>query len=49
MAHQAMGRLEDMGPPTDVDGGSTTVTKGYHVAGLNLECAPSGTWAEHPQ
>jgi hypothetical protein len=40
------GRLEDMGPPAEVDGGSTTKTKGDHVAILKEGCRPSGTWAE---
>jgi hypothetical protein len=42
------GRLEDMGPPAEVDDGSTTETEGDHVADLK-ECRPGGTWAEHPQ
>jgi hypothetical protein len=29
-----MGRLEDMGPPVEVDGDSTTKTEGDHVDGL---------------
>jgi hypothetical protein len=38
-----MGRLEDMGPPVEVDGGSTAATEGDHVAGLKAECRPGGT------
>jgi hypothetical protein len=30
----AIGRLEDVGPPAEVDGGSTAAMKGGHVAGL---------------
>jgi hypothetical protein len=44
----AAARLEDVGPPTEVDGGSTARTEGDHVAGLKMECSPGGTWAEHP-
>jgi hypothetical protein len=43
-----MGRLEDMGPLAEVDGGSTAMTKGGHVAGLKVECRPGGTWVEQP-
>jgi hypothetical protein len=43
------GRREDVGPPTVVDTGSTTVTKGGHMAGLKAECRPGGTWAERPR
>jgi hypothetical protein len=39
----AMGRLEDMGPPVEVDGSSTAATEGDHVAGLKAECRPGGT------
>jgi hypothetical protein len=44
----AMGRLEGVGPPAEVDGGSTTATKVGHVAGLKVEYKPGGTWAECP-
>jgi hypothetical protein len=44
-----VGRLEDVGPPAEVDGGSTATTKRGHVAVLKVECIPSGTWAERPQ
>jgi hypothetical protein len=47
--HHVAGRLEDMGPPAKVDGGSTTETEGDHMAGLKKECRPGGTWAKHPQ
>jgi hypothetical protein len=43
----AAGRREDVGPPAEVDAGSTTTMKGDHVAGLK-ECRPDGTWAERP-
>jgi hypothetical protein len=43
-----MGRLEGVGPPIEVDGGSTAVMKVGHVAGLKAECKPGGTWAECP-
>jgi hypothetical protein len=42
----ATGRLEDMGPPIEVDSDSTATTEGDHVAGLKAECRPGGTWAE---
>jgi hypothetical protein len=43
----ATGRLEDVGPPAEVDGGSTVVMKGGgHMAGLKVECRPDGTWVE---
>jgi hypothetical protein len=42
----AMGRFEDVGPPAEVDAGSTTATKGGHVAGLKVECRSGGTWVE---
>jgi hypothetical protein len=45
----AAGRLEDVGPPTEVDGDSTTETEGDHVAGLKEGCRPGGTWAERPK
>jgi hypothetical protein len=41
-----VGRLEDVGPPAEVDGGSTTVTERDHAAGLMAECRPGGTWVE---
>jgi hypothetical protein len=44
----ATGRLEDMGPPAEVDSGSIAVTKGGHVAGRKVECRPGGTWVERP-
>jgi hypothetical protein len=44
----AVGRLEGMGPPAVVDGGSAAETKGDHVASLKEECRPGGTWAERP-
>jgi hypothetical protein len=31
-----MGRREDVGPPTEVDAGSTVVMKGDHVTGLKV-------------
>jgi hypothetical protein len=45
----AAGRREDMGPPAEVDAGSTAVMKGDHMAGLKAECRPGSTWAEHPR
>jgi hypothetical protein len=42
------GRLEDVGPPSEVDGGSTAVMKEGDVAGLKVGCRPGGTWAEQP-
>jgi hypothetical protein len=42
-------RLEDVGPPGEVDDGFTAVTEGDHVAGLKVECRPGGIWAEHPR
>jgi hypothetical protein len=44
----AVGRLKVMGPPNEVDGGSTTEMDGDHVADLKEECRSGGTWAEHP-
>jgi hypothetical protein len=44
----ATGRLEDVGPPAEVDGGSITAMEGDHAAGLKAECRPGGIWAEHP-
>jgi hypothetical protein len=43
-----MGRVEDVGPPPEVDGDSTAETEGDHVASLKEGCRPSGTWAECP-
>jgi hypothetical protein len=37
MEQPAAGRLEDVGPTTEVDGGSTTETKGDHVDSLMEE------------
>jgi hypothetical protein len=45
----AASRLEDVGPPTEVDAGSNATMKEGHVAGLKVECRPSNTWAERPQ
>jgi hypothetical protein len=45
----AKGRREDMGPPAEVDAGSTAAMKGDHMAGLKVECRASGTWAERPR
>jgi hypothetical protein len=45
----ATSRSDDMGPPAEVDGGSTATTKEHHMAGLKVECRPSGTLAERPQ
>jgi hypothetical protein len=39
----AAGRLEDVGPPAEVDGGSTAAMEGHHVVGLKVECRPDGT------
>jgi hypothetical protein len=39
----AAGRLEDVGPPAEVNGGSTAETEGDHVGGLKEECRPGGT------
>jgi hypothetical protein len=44
----ALGRLEDVGPPAEVDGGSTAASKGDHVAGLKVECRLGSTWEECP-
>jgi hypothetical protein len=44
----ATGRQEDVGPPTEVDAGSTVAMKGDHMAGLMAKCRPGGTWAESP-
>jgi hypothetical protein len=45
----AGGRLEDVGPPAEVDGGSTIETEGDHVVGQKEDYRPSGTWVEHLQ
>jgi hypothetical protein len=45
----AKSRLEDMGPPAEVDGDSTAETEGNHVAVLKEKCRSDGTWAEHPK
>jgi hypothetical protein len=45
----AAGRLEPVGPPAEVDGGSTAMTMGDHVASLKVECRLGGTWAGYPQ
>jgi hypothetical protein len=42
------GKLEGVGPPAEVDGGSTAMTKVGHVAGLKAQCKLGGTWVEHP-
>jgi hypothetical protein len=44
----AVGRLEGVQPPAEVDGDSTTEMEGDHVASLKEGCRPSGTWAERP-
>jgi hypothetical protein len=44
----AAGRLEDVGPPAKVDGGSTTEMEGDHVVGLKEECRLGGTLVERP-
>jgi hypothetical protein len=44
-----VGRLEDVGPPVEMDGGSTTELEGDHMAGLKEEYRPGGTWAERSQ
>jgi hypothetical protein len=41
----ATGRLEDVGPPAEVDGGSTAAMEGNHAAGLKAKCRPADTWA----
>jgi hypothetical protein len=48
MEQPTMGRLEDVGPPAEVDNYSTAQTEGDHLAGLREECTPSGTWAKRP-
>jgi hypothetical protein len=45
----AVGRPEDMVPPAEVDGGSTAMMEGGHMAGLTEGCRPSGIWAERPK
>jgi hypothetical protein len=39
----AAGRRKYVGPPAEVDGGSTAVMKGDHMAGLKVKCRPGGT------
>jgi hypothetical protein len=36
------GRMEGVGPPAEVDSGSTAEMEGDHVAGLMEECRPCG-------
>jgi hypothetical protein len=43
-----VGRLEDVGPPGEVDSGSTATTEGDHIAGLKAECRLGSTWVERP-
>jgi hypothetical protein len=45
----AVRRPKDVGPPAEVDDGSTAETEGDHVAGLKESCRPGSTWAEHPK
>jgi hypothetical protein len=45
----AVGRLEDVGLPAEVDGGSTAVMEGDHVASLKAKCRLGGAWAERPR
>jgi hypothetical protein len=42
----AAGRLEDVGPPAEVDSGSTAATERGHAASLKVECRLGGTWVE---
>jgi hypothetical protein len=44
-----MGRLEGVGPPTEVDGDFPAEMEGDHMAGLREECRPGSTWEECPQ
>jgi hypothetical protein len=44
----AAGTSEDVVPPAEVDGGSTTETEGDHMAALTEGHRPGGTWVEHP-
>jgi hypothetical protein len=44
-----VGRLEGVVPLTEVEGGSTAMTEGDHVAVLAEGCRPDGIWAERPQ
>jgi hypothetical protein len=44
-----MGRWEDVGPPTEMDAGSTAAMMGDYVEGLKAECRPGGTWMKHPR
>jgi hypothetical protein len=43
------GKWEDVGPPAEVDAGSTAAMMGDHMAGLMVECRPGDTWAELPR
>jgi hypothetical protein len=45
----ATGRLENVGPPAEMDSGSTAMMKGGHTAGLKVGCRLGGTWVERPQ
>jgi hypothetical protein len=49
MEQPATGRLEDVVPPAEVDGGSTATMEGGHVASLKAECRTGGTWADRPR
>jgi hypothetical protein len=44
----AAGRPEGVVPPPKVDGGSTAVMEGDHMASLMDECRLGGTWANRP-
>jgi hypothetical protein len=44
----AVGRLEGMEPPVEVDGDSATQAEGDHMAGLKEGCRPSGSWVQRP-
>jgi hypothetical protein len=44
-----VGRLEGVGPPTEVDDYSTIKMEGGHVPGLKEECRLGGTWTECPK
>jgi hypothetical protein len=44
-----VGRREDVGPPAEVDAGSTAATKGDLMAGLKVECRLGGTWVLRPR
>jgi hypothetical protein len=45
----AVGRPEDVVPPVEVDGGSSTMMEVDHVAGLMEGCRPGGTWTKRPK